>query len=61
MKEALPEGFSVRKAVQWIAEEKKLHPDKKYVELVNEAAMKFDLSPKEEEMILRFYLENRSQ
>jgi hypothetical protein len=40
-----PEGEDLRKAARWIAEERKYNPDRKLSELIEEACLKFDLSP----------------
>ncbi len=40
-----PEGEDLRKAVKWISEERKYNPGKKFSELIEEACLKFDLSP----------------
>ena len=43
----LPEGQKIRKTVRWISETVKEHPDKSRKEVLQEAEIKFDLSPKE--------------
>ena len=52
-----PEGENIRKAVKWISEERKYNPDAKPVKLVEEACLKFDLSPKDADFLTRFVLE----
>jgi len=49
-----PEGEELRRAVRWISEERRYNPGKKPAELVEEACLKFDLSPKEAEYLQRF-------
>ncbi len=52
-----PEGEDLRKAVKWISEERKYNPDAKPVKLVEEACLKFDLSPKDADFLTRFVLD----
>jgi hypothetical protein len=49
-----PEGESIRKAAQWIVETRKYEPHKALNKLIEEACMKFDLSPLEAEFLKRF-------
>jgi hypothetical protein len=49
-----PEGEDLRKAVKWISEEKNYNPEKKYSKLIEEACLRFDLSPKDAEYLARF-------
>ena len=52
-----PEGEELRKAVKWISEERKYNPAKEISKLIEEAGLKFDLSPKDEDFLLRKLLE----
>ncbi len=52
-----PEGEDLRKAVEWISEERKYGPEKKLIKFVEEASLKFDLSPKDGEFLMRFFKE----
>ncbi len=49
-----PKGESIRKAVKWISEERKLNPSIKPGQLVDKAAVKFDLNPMEVEYLTKF-------
>ncbi len=49
-----PEGENLRKAVKWISEEHKYNPEIKYSKLIEEACLKFNLSPKEAEYLAKF-------
>ena len=49
----LPDGEMIRKAVKWISEERLSDSSKKHRQLIGDAAIHFNLSPKEVE-----YLEN---
>lgn len=49
-----PKKEDLRKAVKWISEVRKYErPDATHRELVNEAALKFDLSPSDTEFLYR--------
>ena len=54
-----PQGEDLRKAVKWISEERKYNPGKKPLELVEEACLKFDLSPKDADYLTRFVLNEK--
>ncbi|MCG8566942.1 MAG: hypothetical protein MI747_17860 [Desulfobacterales bacterium] len=49
-----PQGESLRKAVQWIDEQRKAKPDVTGPQLADEAAFRFDLSPRDSEFLMRF-------
>ncbi len=53
----LPEGEDLRKATRWISEERSAYPQKTATELIEEACLKFDLSPMDAEFIQRFVRE----
>jgi hypothetical protein len=48
-----PEGEQIRKALQWISEEKQDSPDKSRLQLLEEAGIKFNLSPTEAEYLAK--------
>jgi len=48
-----PEGENLRKAVRWIAEEKKAGTTKSHQELMDEACLTFNLTPMESEYLAR--------
>jgi len=55
----MPKGERVRQAVKWISAER-MEDDKKPVKkLIQEAALKFNHSPKEELELTHFYREER--
>ncbi len=49
----LPEGEDLRKAVKWIDEMLQDKTEKSTSELINEASIKFDLSPNDQEFLMR--------
>ncbi len=48
-----PEGEELRKAVKWISEERKYNPGTSIKALIEDASVRFNLSPKEEDFLLR--------
>jgi hypothetical protein len=48
-----PEGEDIRRAVKWISEERTYNPQKKLSESIDEACLKFDLSPMDAEFLFR--------
>jgi len=53
----IPEGEDLRNAVKWISEMIKENSEKSKMELVNEASLRFDLKPTDEEFLIRCYNE----
>lgn len=51
----LPEGEEIRRAVKWISELRETQPDRKLSKLVEEAALKFDLSPQQTDFLYNFF------
>jgi hypothetical protein len=49
-----PEGEDLRKAVKWISEERKFNPETQTSKLIEEACLKFDLSPMDAEYLSNF-------
>jgi hypothetical protein len=49
-----PQGEALKKAIQWISEQRRKHPDASVVKLADDAALQFDLSPRDSEFLLRF-------
>ncbi len=54
-----PEGEDIRRAVKWISEERVSNPQKKLSELIDEACLKFDLSPMDAEFLFRTLREEK--
>ena len=54
-----PKGEDLRKAVKWVSDERQFNPGKASKTLVEEACMKFDLSPKDADFLLRYLLEEK--
>jgi hypothetical protein len=51
----LPDGEHVRRAVRWISESRREHSALTPLALVSEAALRFDLSPLEEDWLLHTF------
>ncbi len=52
-----PQGEEVRKAVKWVAEQLEYQPQKTLATILEQAGLRFDLSPLEMEFLQRFYKE----
>ncbi len=50
-----PESAAVKKAVKWISEQRQENPQTPLKKLVLEAATRFNLNPREEEFLWRFF------
>ena len=59
MTEVLPKGEKVRKAVKWISENLKENPDQSLQKLINDATLRFDLSPNDAELVINFYKDRK--
>jgi hypothetical protein len=55
MSTIMPQGEDLRRAVKWISEERQSRPQKKIAKLVEEASVKFDLSPADGEYLFKFF------
>ena len=51
--EILPSGDKMKKTLCWISDMIKTHPEKSRSQIINEAEIRFDLSPKECDFIDR--------
>ena len=56
-----PKGEKVRQAVKWISSELQEDETKSIPKLIQEAAMRFNLSPVEEVSLVSFYREKEGQ
>jgi hypothetical protein len=50
-----PEGEDIRKAVKWISDERTYGAEKTLLKLIEEASLKFDLSPMDTEYLVNFF------
>jgi hypothetical protein len=56
-----PQGEDLRKAVKWISEERLESPNKKTPQLIEAACLKFNLSPKDADFLVRCLKEQDKQ
>jgi len=56
----MPQGDDLRKAVKWISEERQSNPAKNIAKLVEEASVKFDLSPADGEFLFKLFKEQKT-
>jgi len=54
-----PQGEDLRKAVKWICELREADADVNLVSLIEKACVQFNLCPKDEEFLIRFFRENK--
>jgi hypothetical protein len=54
-----PDGEMIRKAVKWISEERQTDQSKKHQQMIEEAAIRFNLSPMEVEYLSNFLKEDK--
>ncbi len=57
----LPEGEQLRKAVKWISDQRIEHPEVALFSLIEKACLKFDLTPKDGEFLMRHIIEQDSK
>jgi nitrate reductase assembly molybdenum cofactor insertion protein NarJ len=56
-----PEGENLRKAVKWISAEHQYNPARKRASLIEEACLKFDLTPMDAEYLYKFDLKQNQK
>ena len=57
MTTVMPEGAAVRKAVQWISKMREENADRPLAHLIEQACMRYNLSPKDGDFLHRFFTE----
>ena len=57
MANIMPEGTSVRKAIQWISQMREGGGNPSLMGLIDQACMRFNLSPKDCDFLHRFFTE----
>ena len=55
MHDLLPEGEGLRRAVKWVSANLQENPGQPVQPLVQKAIFRFDLSPRDAELLIRFY------
>ena len=61
MTTVMPEGDAIRKAVKWISAHIEEKTSLQLKGLVQDAVLRFDLSPKEAEFLQEFYRKSKTQ
>jgi len=46
-----PQGEALRKAIRWVSDRRQLEPQAKLAQIIDEAALRFDLTPLETEFL----------
>ena len=54
MPSVVPQGDALKKAIEWVSQQRKEDPSKNSSALADEAGFRFDLSPKDSDFLLRF-------
>ena len=60
MQDLLPDGEELRRAVRWVSIKLEEEPGQRYQPLVQEAIFKFDLSPRESDLLLDFFYQREA-
>jgi hypothetical protein len=60
MTTALPDGGTIRKAVQWVSKMREEGMKGSLAILVEQASVRFNLSPKDSEFLTRFFNEQQA-
>jgi len=60
MPTVMPEGTALRKAVQWISKTREEGSRAALLVLIEQACMRFNLSPKDGEFLNRFFIEQQN-
>jgi hypothetical protein len=55
MTTVIPQSESLKRAIKWISSYLKEDPDTKKLKVIQDAVLRFDLSPKDEQFLYRFY------
>ena len=56
----IPKGESLKQAIKWISAERQEDETKNLSLLIQDASLRFNLSPKDEEFLGNFYKEEKS-
>ncbi len=54
-----PEGEGLRRAIKWISDHLDEKKDKPLQKLIQEAVMRYDLSPKDADFLINFYKDSQ--
>jgi len=51
----IPENEQLKRAVKWISEQLRINENPGKAELINQATLRFDLTPKQADFLINFY------
>jgi hypothetical protein len=57
----IPPGEAIRRAVKWISDQRRDQPDIDMVKLVDQACLRFDLSPVESETLAQTFIQKKEE
>jgi len=57
----LPDGEDIRRAVKWVSGNLRENPGQPVQPLVQEAIFKFDLSPRDAEFLIGFFIQRKEE
>jgi hypothetical protein len=55
MTTVMPQGESLKRAIKWVSGYLKEDPDTEKFSIIQDAVLRFDLSPKDEQFLYNFY------
>lgn len=55
MRDLLPDGDDVRRAVKWVSDTLQSNPEEPVARFVQEAIFRFDLSPRDSDFLIEFF------
>ena len=55
MTTVMPQGESLKRAIKWVSGHLKEDPDTEKFSVIQNAVLRFDLSPKDEQFLYNFY------
>ena len=61
MSTIISQSDKLKNAIEWISEKRKNNPNIKAMQLAEDASLRFDLSPRDSEFLLRFVKDGEHQ
>jgi hypothetical protein len=61
MTTVIPESEALKRAIKWVSNYLKEDPDTEKFSLIQDAVLRFDLSPRDEQFLYNFYRKKASQ
>jgi hypothetical protein len=61
MSTIVPQGEALKKAIEWVSEQRENNPGADPEKLADEAGFRFDLSPRDSQFLLRLIKDGKSQ